>query len=526
MCASRLHRPLESTAENTRGYSLLAPDKAHVLSYLEVLFGSQAVATVTMFCSAANQPAEREFVAAIAQHLKRYGYLQLLATADPDQVQTLLGLGFQGDASGLVYSGAPALVSPSVPTLSLADGSKVLRARVDRLAGYECRNFSGDQGTFAYVHLDAAGRTTGYFETDDQNVVVGLCGDFARLFVVIKQVFLQRGLKSLLVSSGLAAPALMTDLGFTLQDGLYKLRLTQRYVTTEREHAQEYVREIYEQLCRLEEDGRKHLEQLVQVAPEAQLVKLLQARGVRGPSDTRELVLGLLESEARAFCGNKTEFALGVAVMQLGTNEADESRWGVLKRGLVKYAKKMIQYLWDGLKWAVNKVSSLGKGTLKILSQVFTMCTSTAISAGACATSIAWMCSYVNAMVMDMKAAVIAASAVSFEATALSYAISALSMLCSYFPSQQTKKSQEAVTDAVARLQKGEKLTDEAKALLKDELKTEDTSWWTYLRVGASAASNIDQAVHDSCLASTSHPPFVEDMDECKARLYKQGIGL
>lgn len=167
---------------------------------------------------------------------------------------------------------------------------------------------------------------------------------------------------------------MMLDLGFELRDDLYSLRMTKKYVRTEREQAQEYLHEVYLQMCRLEEDGKKKLRRLVKTVSEPELKKLLKSRGlstrVLPDEDLSDRVLELLEDEA--------------------------------------------------------------------------------------------------------------------------------------------------IADAVARANRGEPIPDDIKQLLAQEQKEHESSWWA--AIGWAGLSNKQQVVHDTCLAQTSHPPFVESMDECQAR--------
>lgn len=499
---------------------------------------------VTVFCSKAEANGDFEFLDAVAKHLARYGYTRLLALPGSDPA--LVGLGFtQAESGSWIFAPRPPPSSPkALPTFSLADGSRVLRARIPDLdlASYKCTpsSFVGTgPGSFGYVQLDLAGRAAAYFETDDNNVVTGLCGDFARLFVVIKEVMLMRGVKTLLVSSDVVTrerTQMMLDLGFELRDDLYSLRMTKKYVRTEREQAQEYLHEVYLQMCRLEEDGKKKLRRLVKAVSEPELKKLLKSRGlstrVLPDEDLSDRVLELLEDEARAFCGQdkgkeqdkaRPELvALGVAVMQLAVAEGDESRWGALKRGLIKYARQMIKYLWESVQWVGEKVLDVGKGTLQILKQVFTMCTNTAYAAGACYSAMTYMCTFINPMVSQIKDAAIAGGPQPTDfvdgtyATVYQYIIKALGVLCSFFPGERPKASKEAIADAVARANRGEPIPDDIKQLLAQEQKEHESSWWA--AIGWAGLSNKQQVVHDTCLAQTSHPPFVESMDECQAR--------
>jgi hypothetical protein len=556
LCSVKIQRPAVSTRANSRSYTLYSASASEVLGYLEILFGHDASlqpsptdAVVTVFCSKATGAAESEFefLDAVAKHLARYGYTRLLALPDSDPA--LLSLGFTESGSDWVFSGtavavaAPVQRTSSLPAFNLADGSRVLRARITDLdlASYKCApsSFVGTgPGSFAYVQLDLAGRPAAYFETDDNNVVTGLCGDFARLFVVIKEVMLLRGVKTLLVSPEVVTPErtqMMRDLGFELRDDVYSLRMTKKYVRTEREQAQEYLHEVYLQMCRLEEDGKKKLRRLVKAVSETELKKLLKSRGlstrVLPDEHLSDRVLELLEDEARAFCGQDKEdqdqvrpelVALGVAVMQLAVAEGDESRWGALKRGLIKYARQMIKYLWESVQWVGQKVLDVGKGTLQILRQVFTMCTNTAYAAGACYSAMTYMCTFINPMVSQIKDAAITGGPApsdlvdSAYATVYEYMIKALGVLCSFFPGERPKASKEAIADAVARSNRGEPIPDDIKQLLAQEQKEHESSWWA--AIGWAGLSNKQQVVHDTCLAQTSHPPFVESMDECQAR--------
>lgn len=466
MCDLSL-RPPESTPSNSYGLLLSDKNKKH-LAYAEVIYrytldgnsqlvpGSASEAVLTLLC-ARDDASARELKTHVETQVRSQG-ITFMPTMRPPQTPQ--------ETVPVLPPILPPLPSPPPPLQSpppyseipgwtpskfdkklvLGDGSTLFRgARSDFASVRPCAE-GPPPATTAWIQLGSAALAhsapLAYFETFGR-VLTHYCGNLTLILPVVKRAMEAEDETQLTVTKSAAARESrdqMLALGF--RDAGDQWHLDLKVVEDERTLARKYVKRVYDAVCKAEAGAQTKLESLVSGASDRQLREFLTSQHKyikpgQTTAETRKAVMDLLGAEARKYCapaGNPEDVGLGVAAF-LMAQAGDWADWSPWQRKMYDFAKSTLLGAWDKVKYLADKLRG---GAMQLLTAVFGACKRSAATGAGCALAMVYLCTYMQAVSVDLGAAAVTASFTGALGLAVSGAVAVLvavlQALCYFVP--------------------------------------------------------------------------------------------